>query len=360
MQVAIRIFFSISFYGLESNFEASLKLINKLIYDTYPEEKALKNVINDVRASRKFEGKEPSTGGRALYEYALFGNKSSYLDRMSVKEMKNVKADELLKEYRNAVTYDAAWHYSGTRSAGQVLDLIRASITPANNSKSQPVTVKTPNSFSTNTIYVVHDKKAVQSQAYFRVNSDAYRFEPKLSATVSAFNQYMGGSFSGLIMQEIREFRSLAYGAGGSFSKPAVSGGPSAFVSFLSCQADKTNEAVKVMRSLIDSMPEKPERMDPIRLLLKNSTSAAYPGFRELSKVIESARMRGYNFYPLKAEYEKYDSLKYEDIVAFYKTWIQNRPVVMTIYGNTSKMDLVELAKYGKVIELKRSQIFKD
>jgi zinc protease len=167
----------------------------------------------------------------------------------------------------------------------------------------------------------------------------------------------VGGSFSGLILQEIREYRSLAYTANGSFIIPKIQGAPAYFNSYMGCQADKTNEAIETMYNIINNMPQKPERIDLIKSLLINSASAYYPNFRSISSSIENYRQRGYNSAPIKDEYTKYDTLTFGDIENFYENYIKNKPVVITIYGNKSKMNLVELSKYGKIMEIKKSDI---
>lgn len=46
-----------------------------------------------------------------------------------------------------------------------------------------------------------------------------------------------------------------------------------------------------------------------------------------------------------------------EDIEAFYQKSIADRPYVITIYGDTRRIDLDQLSKYGKVELLKLDEI---
>jgi hypothetical protein len=167
----------------------------------------------------------------------------------------------------------------------------------------------------------------------------------------------MGGSFSGLILQEIREYRSLAYSAGGLIRKPLYEQQPLQFFSFVGCQADKTNESIDVMMNLISNMPKHEDRIPGFRSYLKSTTASAYPEPREVTEKIEFLQMRGFVKDPLSEEYEKIDKTGYNEMYQFYEENLKEKPVVITIYGDLSKVDIEKLKKLGKVIELKKNQI---
>ncbi len=111
------------------------------------------------------------------------------------------------------------------------------------------------------------------------------------------------------------------------------------------------------MDSLIRFMPQRPERMEGIRSMMKKNISAYYPDFRYISSSIDYYRQIGYSSLPLKAKYVYYDALQFDDVLNFYNGFIKNRTVVVSIYGNTSKMDLAKLSKYGKLTILQLDDI---
>ena len=57
-------------------------------------------------------------------------------------------------------------------------------------------------------------------------------------------------------------------------------------------------------------------------------------------------------------EYKLYDSLKFSDITNTYKEFVQGRAKIITVSGNTSKIDSVDLKKYGDVIYVKKKKLF--
>ncbi len=351
--------FDIYFTGLETHFVQSLRLIDTLLQNVTADEQSLKQVVEEIKVERKEEVKIPDNLDQALFEYVRLGNKSPYLDRNSMDELKTLKAADLVARYKMAVSYNAVWHYVGTQSMDAVKDLITANITLSNKQMEMPLNARLNIATPETRIYIYEDKKAIQSHIHFLVNTDNYPTTPQLNANATAFNQYMGGGFSGLIVQEIREYRSLAYTAYGSFVTPVYPNNPAYFYSYLGCQADKTNEAFEVMDSLIRFMPQRPERMEGIRSMMKKNISAYYPDFRYISSSIDYYRQIGYNSLPLKAKYVYYNALQFEDVLNFYNRFVKNRTVVVSIYGNTSKMDLNKLSKYGKLVVVKEDDILK-
>jgi predicted Zn-dependent peptidase len=159
------------------------------------------------------------------------------------------------------------------------------------------------------------------------------------------------------MMQEIREYRSLAYATGGSFESPYQTNKPGVFYGYFGCQVDKSNDAIAVMDSIVRFLPKKPERLAMVKAGLINSLSSNYPNFRSISTSIENGRDVGYTKSPRLDYYEVYKTLTFDNIVSFYEQNILNRPRTITIYGNLKKIDKNKLLPFGEFKELKMNQI---
>lgn len=351
--------FTVSFQGIEKNLEASIVLINKLLYTSEASEDKKKIVLDNVKANKKFEKKDPSTVGDALYEYVIYGQRSSYINRRSKKDVKKTTVDEMVNAYKKATEYNGVWHFSGKASGEEVAVLMKKHLRLAN-SKKRTLPNSIPKAQPTKTIvYITHDKKAVQSQINFFVPSEVVPYTKQNKTKIGAFNEYIGGGFSGIILQEVREYRSLAYSAWGSMWTSPIPNYRTSFRSYIGCQADKTNEAIDVMISILDSMPEKPERMETIQSGLKNKAAAKYPSFRWLSYYVAYANTYGKDVIFNPQEYELYDSLTFDDITTVYQTYVQDRPTVITISGNKKKFDMEKLAELGEIVYVKKKKLFR-
>jgi len=111
---------------------------------------------------------------------------------------------------------------------------------------------------------------------------------------------------------------------------------------------------------LIRFMPSKPERMESIKLMLKNSSASSYPNFRSLSSAIDFGKQLGFKHSPKLDEYPLYGNLNFDDVYDFYKQNIQNQQHIITIYGNMNNIDKEKLKTMGNVVELSVSDIRKN
>ena len=208
----------------------------------------------------------------------------------------------------------------------------------------------------TNTVYFYNDKKAVQSQIYIIVDGEVMDLEERHRSNI--FNKYFGGSMSGLVFQEIREYRSLAYSARGTYRSPFYFDKSGRFEGFIGTQADKTIVAIDTYTKLLTNMPEKINRIDGIKSGLLESLSSSKPGFRSMSLSIRNWEKQGYETDPRKTKKDVYDRANFDNIKKFYEKYIKDKPITITIVGNKDKIDMKKLSEFGEIIELKTKDIF--
>jgi zinc protease len=134
---------------------------------------------------------------------------------LGMKEVQNLKPEELIKKVNEITGYEFEVHYCGKLLPNDFSELfvkqfaIPATLSPYKG-KIEPERMPV----AEQTILLVNDKKAVQSHINIFIqgttNDEASRIE------MAGFNDYMDGGMSSIIFQEIREFRSLAYGTSGN------------------------------------------------------------------------------------------------------------------------------------------------
>lgn len=350
-------YLNLSIEGMEANLPQALGLLGKLMQAPVLEQEKIQNIVQGEKTNRKMERSEPDNVADALIQYVKYGKQSSYLNRLTMKEIKALNADSMEQVFREAQQYAVEIHYTGQREVSEVSKLISDSLVFAGVMKptDSPVFKETAG-YPENIVYFVPKKKAVQSKIFLFSNGPAYT--PALIPGMEAFNLYFGGDFSGLVLQEIREYRSLAYTAGAGFSTPPMKDKASDFNGYVGTQADKTIEALTVFNDLIRKMPEKTDRFDMIRQYLLLSALTKRPDFRNLSKTVNQWQRQGFDKDPLKWKLEQYGNMNFADITAFYNANLKSKPLVYAIVGNPSKMDMKEIAKFGKVVKVKEADLF--
>jgi len=346
----------LSLTGLESDLENALRLMNELLSNPQMDEKETKSLIDYEKTERKFENAEPASVAGAAVDFVQYGPKSSYLDRLTLKEVQKLAIADSLDEFKKLRRYSVELHYVGKRSMKDLQSVFAKHLTFDDDLITPDLLyVKSVRSFDANEVYFVHKKNAVQSQVHFLQSGKI--IEQSEIPDLQAFNLYFGGGFSGLVLQEIREYRSLAYTAGARYGFPERKDTPVNFKGYIGTQADKTDEAISVYVDLINDMPDKVDRIDMIRKYCVFSAIAKQPGFRgTISYVLELQKL-GFSTPPAKLFQEDYKSLTYHDIRSFYEQNVQKKPMVIVIVGDKKKVDTKQLAKYGAFTAIKEKKL---
>lgn len=344
--------------GKESNLARACKLLSNTYLMPSMDEKQINSLIGNQLGSRMMKSREKDMQSDALSEYLKYGEKSRYLNRLTNSEVLELTVSKLAANFIEATKYETSVHYTGKLSYNEVKNLLTKSLAfPANLKKSNsPVSVPTAK-YEENTIFLLNNKNARQGDVYIFIQGDDYQLEQR--PVIDAFNQYFGGGFNGIVLQELRELRSFAYTASANYNTPPLPNRQSMFTGYIGTQGDKTIDAVTEFLNLINSMPEYPERMENIKDYLFQATVSSSPTKRQLTQVVESWMQTGYTEDPRIKLVEGYSSTSFEDVLKFYNQEFKNKPIAIAIVVNKKLIDKNQLKSLGKVVNLSSTKIFK-
>jgi zinc protease len=162
-----------------------------------------------------------------------------------------------------------------------------------------------------------------------------------------------------IIFQEIREFRSFAYSSGAYIHRPFYKDEKTSLTAYVGTQADKTQEAVEVMLNILNSQPDKSDRIDMVRKSLIQSINSDKPGFRQISYPVANYYRQNYTEDPRKQWVEVYKGMSFDDIVGVYSRQYYQKPALITIIGDEKKIGGEWMSAYGKIINVDKEDIFR-
>ena len=93
------------------------------------------------------------------------------------------------------------------------------------------------------------------AEAQVRLEFSVGPHNEEMMPAAQLFNEYFGGGMAGLVFQELREARALAYSAWAHFFTPSRPDEENILVGSIGCQADKTLDAVHAFMELLENMP---------------------------------------------------------------------------------------------------------
>jgi predicted Zn-dependent peptidase len=73
---------------------------------------------------------------------------------------------------------------------------------------------------------------------------------------------------------------------------------------------------------------------------------------------IEKWKELGFDQDPRLEFGEAYENLTFEDITTFYQKYLKGKPITISIVGDKKQIDLKALEQFGKVIQLKKKDIY--
>ena len=354
--------FAISLTGPDHQFAAALQLLAHFLRSAKGDEEALDEAKDADKVTRKGIGKQKDNVLSPALQRVLYGQQSTYLTQLNKKEIKALKSDELLSLFRDLQQYDCDLFYCGRQPVQSVAILSQQALPLAQCQRPQTDTFRPLQQYAEPTIYFYHVPKSRQS---YVVSYDAIRPLPTFEerAKLSLWGEYFGGGMSSVLFQHVREFRSLAYSTSGKRMTTSVAQHPQEALGYITAtgtQADKLPQAMATIDSLLRQMPMKVENLEAARQTVLNDLQNTYPTFRTIGRYVANQRMAGYSSNAATTMAQLIPGITAQEVEQFHRQHIASNPNrVWIIIGDKKLTDLKQLARYGRVVELKKEDIYR-
>lgn len=349
----------VTLMGFDSQFVPALRLLRSFLDSAAVDDAKLRICRKELKLDRRSFLKENANIADAVYQKVAFGDSSSFLTRLTVKEARRIKASDLVELFREVQRSQLDMIYTGTLPVDSVVRLVETALPLNRVSRPWCPGLHTLQSVSVPTVYVYDNPLARQTivgsyQQVGALPTEAQRVPFHLWGT------YFGGSMSSVLFQDIREFRSYAYYAYGRWLQPDLlvhPQSPCAYVTRLGCQSDKTMAALGVLDSVLRDMPVREGNIRAARQGLVNVINNGYPVFRSLGGFVAACRLKGYTNDPDSATLSLLPALGIEDVTRFYRAHVQTTPACYIIVGDKRQLDIEQLRRYGRVVFLQKHDI---
>jgi predicted Zn-dependent peptidase len=351
-------YFYVSIIGDEEHLAEICQLVQRQMLMPKFDTKQFDAVKGSELSSRFMMSKMDGLQADALREYILFDKESRFIDVVPFMDVYYMDELKLKVEFLDAIKYALDIHYCGQKPVEEVKDILTKNL-PLQEGV-QPSTspeIRQKKTYNQTQVYFLANSNVQQATIYFYFNGKPY--DKEQSVLFQAFNQYFSGGFTGIVLDEIREKRSMAYTASGNAVRGPLPGKESYFMGYIGTQSDKAVDAINVFMSLLDSMPEYPERIESVKAALRQNAQTAKPSFRGKTETYDSWREMGYDMDPAKYNQEAINNLTFEQIKQFYEENIKGQPVSIIVMGDPKLIDQKALqAKYGKIVKVSKSRLF--
>ena len=347
---------SISISGLEANLDSSLNLVLEFVRAPATDEVTLKELKNILLKKRADAMQDNRTLFHALHRYNRWGDASPYIRAPSNEELLEYTKDELHELFSSLLSYEHSITYVGSKPIRELLGFLRNCYSDSETFEKPPkYRALLPRAPDETEIYFLHKEMA---QALVRIEQGGGTYVESRRPAIDLYNNYFYGGMAGIVFQELREARALAYSAWANYFVGERKAEPSIMVGSIGCQADKTAEALEVFVDLIDDLPESPERFTAAKRFLENQYRTSRLGFREVLPAVRKWERQEIPIDPRAWRFEQIQKASLDKVLEFHREHVGGQPKMVSIVGQRKKVGLEELATSWRVVELEVDDLF--
>ncbi len=348
---------TIGLSGLAEYMPDALALLEDLLHNAKVDEDAYQQMVGLILKNRQDQKSEQRSCFAMLGEYALYGPHNAMRDNMTEQQLRETNPQELLDLLKNISQYEHQVLYYGPiaeeKLDGCLSDLhhTEKDLKPVPEGKPYELqTISEPE-----VIIAPYDAKNIYMRMFVNEGRQTNLDE---HATIELFNEYFGGGMNGVVFQEMREARGLAYNAMAYYLIPAKKGQPEYFLTHIITQNDKMMDCVNQFREILDKMPASEAAFQIAKdALTKRLASQRTTKFGVIRAYISDKR-QGFDFDVDKKIYEDLQNLTLQDIEGFEQANIAGKTGRYVILGNEKELDMASLGQIAPIRRVSLEEIF--
>ena len=342
--------------GLDENIGATMDVVEDLVFNAVPDTSILAELKADILKERADSKLSQSACFSALQDYLFNGPEFIKKSTLTNDQVLALTSEELLGAIKDLFTKKHEVLYYGPSDEAATKKMLADHHKIADNPQPLVKVRPTRRQVAESEVFIApYDA----NQFYYLQYSDrGEKFDVANDPSVSMFNGYFGGGMNGIVFQEMREARGLAYSASAFLSSPPYADDDYMFYAFIASQNDKLKDAVEAFDQIINEMPESEEAFQVAKTaLLSKLRTSRTTGMGVLNKYV-SLRDLGLTEDRDKAIFEKIQNMTLADVKAFQEKWIKGRSYAYGLLGRESDFDMDFARSLGPVTSLTLEDIF--
>jgi len=342
--------------GLSDNFEKAMDLLEERLADAQVDLKIYNDLVNDILKERADDKLSQQTNFSRLRTYAMFGALSPATNLLSKNELEAMNPEELVNRTKDLKNYERTILYFGPFSEKQITEIINQKHLAPDQLMPVPEAIRFVQQEVTENSVLMAEYDA--KQIYMAMLHKGGSFDKNIEPIRTLYNEYFGGGMSSIVFQEMREARGLAYSAWAGFQRPQKPQYSYYITSFIATQNDKMMDAINAFVEILNDMPQSEKAFD----IAKENMITGLRTERILRENVLWTYLSdtefGYTYDRRQEIFDNVQDMTLEDIVAFQKKYVKDRPYTYCILGDSKDLDLKSLGQIGKIRKLTQEEIF--
>ena len=348
---------NISLSGLQSQMPEALALLEDVVRNAKADQESYDQYVGLILKSREDAKTDQRTNFSYLISYAIYGEHNSLRDNMSEQQLKEANPQQLLSLIAGLPNMKHSVLYYGKLTPEELSETLGAIHQTAQALADVPQGKPyTRQEATANEILIApYDAKNIYLMMYHNENRD---WHPEQEAVVDLFNEYYGGGMNGIVFQEMREARGLAYSASAHYVTPSKKDEKDYYQTFIITQNDKMMDAVNQFHIILNEMPASETAFQIAKDAVTKQIASRRVTKTGVLNAYLSAKRLGIDYDMMEKVYNTLPSVSLQDIVNFEKEQMANKACRYIILGDEKELDMEALEKIGPVKRLTTEEIF--
>lgn len=345
--------------GLSESMPEALKLLEHLIGHAQVDREAYDRYVSKILKQREMSKKQQRQCFEVFNAYAQYGPRNYWRDEMSASQLRDTDPQTLIDLLRHLSDYEHEVHYYGPMTIQQVSALVsKEHKTPKHLMPSPNAADYTMQPATTNEVWLApYEAKNIYMRTYY---NDGKPWSLDEAATITVFNEYFGGGMNGVVFQEMREARGLAYNASAIYraSLPSRSDYQDNFQTHIITQNDKMVDCINEFHHIIDEFPQNEGAFQIAKDAVTKQLASQRTTKMNIINRYTLARKLGLDTDPYAKIFSDLARLKLSDIVAFEQQNMARKPMRYIILGDEKSLDMQVLQQIGPVRRVSLEEAF--
>ena len=348
---------TVMLYGLSENMPAALELLENLWQNAKVDKAAYDQMVAKILKQRADAKKDQRRYFNTLFQYGTYGKRNSYTDVLSEQQLKDTDPQVLIDLLRNLKNFKHSVDYYGPMSVDEISGIISKIHKTAKQLKEVPEGKPYVKEQATkNEVWIApYDAKNIYMRMFHNENRG---WNPDETATVSLFNEYFGGGMNGVVFQELREARGLAYNASAWYGRPSKIGEKESYFTHIITQNDKMMDCIKEFHHILNEFPASENAFKIAKEGLTKQLASLRVTKMNIINRWHSMQKLGLNYDLNEKIYNDLKNVTLQDIVNFEKANMANKAYRYLILGDEKNLDMESLEKIGPIRRLTTEEVF--
>ncbi len=348
---------NITLSGLNENMPEALKLMEDVLHHAKADKESYEQFVDLVLKEREDNKSDQRTCFDYLYYYSVYGPHNMRRNDMTAQQLRDTDPQQLLSLLAGLSDMQHTVLYYGPMTTKQLSAVLAKQHKTAKQLKAVPVGQPfTPQQTPTNEVWIApYDAKNIYMRMFHNTNRPVNVDE---AATITAYNEYFGGGMNGIVFQELREARGLAYNAYANYGRGSKKDDKQTFFTHIITQNDKMMDCVRQFHQILDTIPQSEAAFQIAKdAVLKQMASQRITKMNVLNLYLSMQRL-GLSYDLNEKTYRNMQNVTLQDIVRFEQQHVARKPYRYVILGDEKELDMPSLEKIGPIRRLTIEEVF--